>query len=72
MLKYHTCIKFCGLIFRVFDWQENSWGINFHGHGAVVVTIIVRFAKYASYFHEIHKKFIHLKISMRTVVYPNR
>ena len=27
--KYHTCIKFCGLIFHVFDWQENLWGINF-------------------------------------------
>ena len=29
MEKYLTCIKFCGLIFRVFDWQENLWGINF-------------------------------------------
>ena len=26
-------IKFCGLIFRVFDYQENSWGINFRGCG---------------------------------------
>ena len=42
-------IKFCGLIFRVFDWQENSWGINFRGHGGVVDTFIVGFAKYASY-----------------------
>ena len=43
------CIKFCGLNFRVFDWQENSWGINFHGFGGVVDTIVVEFAKYASY-----------------------
>ena len=41
--------KFCGLIFHVFDWQENSWGINFRGNGGVVGTIIVGFAKYASY-----------------------
>ena len=26
-------IKFRGLIFCVFDWQENLWGINFRGHG---------------------------------------
>ena len=32
------------LIFHVFDWQENSWGINFHGHGGVVDTIIIGFA----------------------------
>ena len=25
------------------------WGINFHGHGSVVGTLIVIFAKYASY-----------------------
>ena len=43
------CIKFYGLIFHDFDWQENSWGINFNGHGGVVGTIVVRFAKYASY-----------------------
>ena len=43
------CIKFCGLIFHVFDWHENSWGINFCGHGSMVGTIIVRFAMYASY-----------------------
>ena len=48
-MDYRTSIKFCGLIFRVFDWQENSWDINFCGHGGVVGTIIVRFAKYASY-----------------------
>ena len=41
-------IKFCGLIFHVFDWQENLWCIYFHDHGGVVGTI-VRFAKYASY-----------------------
>ena len=38
---YRTCIKFCGLNFCVFGWQENSWDINFHGHGSVVSTIIV-------------------------------
>ena len=43
------CIKFRGLNFCVFDWQENLWGINFRGHGDVVDMIIVRFAKYASY-----------------------
>ena len=46
---YCKHIKFRGLIFCVVDWQENSWGINFHGHGGMVGTIIVRFAKYASY-----------------------
>ena len=67
---YCTCIKFHGLIFRVFDWQENSWGINFHDHGGMVGTIILRFAKYASYGGLIFvdrgmprnpQKFIHLK-----------
>ena len=38
-------IKFW-LMFRVFDWQENPWGINF---GGMIGTIIVGFAKYASY-----------------------
>ena len=42
-------IKFRGLIFCVFNWQENLWGIKFHGHGYVVGTIIAGFAKYASY-----------------------
>ena len=42
-------IKFRQLIFRVFDWHDNSWGINFCGHVSAVGTIIVRFAKYASY-----------------------
>ena len=42
-------IKFRGLIFRAFDWQENSWGINFHGHGGGVGTITIKFAKYANY-----------------------
>ena len=38
-------IKYCGLNFRVFDWQENLWDINFVArHGS-----IVRFAKYTSY-----------------------
>ena len=42
-------IKFCGLIFHVFDWQEYLWGIYFRDHGSVVGTIVVGFAKYASY-----------------------
>ena len=46
---YCKCIKFRGLIFCVFDQQEILWGINICGHGSVVVTIVVRFAKYASY-----------------------
>ena len=43
---YFRYIKFRGLIFHAFDWQENSWGINFCSHGGVVGTIIVGFAKY--------------------------
>ena len=48
---YCTLNKFRGLIFCVFDWQENLWGITdyFWSNGGVVGTIIVRFAKYASY-----------------------
>ena len=66
----HMHIKFRGLIFCVFDWQENSWGINFCGHGSVVGTIIVRFAEYASYYGLIlvdiripqnPRKFLHFK-----------
>ena len=38
---YRTGIKFRGLNFRVFGWQENSWGINFRGHSDVVGTIVV-------------------------------
>ena len=53
--------KFCGLIFRVFDWQENSWGINFHGNGGVVSTIIVGFSKYAIVCTTKSMKIIHLK-----------
>ena len=34
--------------FLCFDWKENLWGTNFHGHGGMVGTI-VRFVKYASY-----------------------
>ena len=37
---YRTCIKFRGLIFRAFDWQENLWGINFHGHGGYVQLLL--------------------------------
>ena len=44
---YRTHIKFRGLIFRIFDWQENLWGINFCGHGSMVGTIVIEFAKYA-------------------------
>ena len=29
-------IKFRGLIFCSFDWQEDSWGINFCGHGGML------------------------------------
>ena len=43
---YRMRIKFRGLNFCVFDWQENSWGINFHGHGGVVGTIVVEYASY--------------------------
>ena len=28
---YCTRINYRVLIFHVFDWQENSWGINFRG-----------------------------------------
>ena len=45
-LAIHTYNKVCGLIFH---WQENSWGINFRCNGTVVGTIIVGYAKYASY-----------------------
>ena len=48
-MGYYTCIKFYGLIFHVFDWQENSWVIHFCGHGGMVDTIVVGFAEYASY-----------------------
>ena len=30
-----------GLIFHVFDWQENFWVINFCGHGSVVVQLLL-------------------------------
>ena len=70
------CLKFCGPIFRVFDWQENSWGINFRDYGGAIGTIIVRFAKYASYCglifvdkrHTFHKNLYTSKISMHTVL----
>ena len=35
-------IKFRGLIFHVFDWQEYLSGVNFRGHGGMVGTIIRR------------------------------
>ena len=41
VVSYHTHIKFHGLNFRAIGWQENSWGINFCGHGGVVATIVV-------------------------------
>ena len=46
---YCMHIKVCGLTFCIIDWQENLWGINFHGHGGLVGIIIVGFSKYASY-----------------------
>ena len=49
MLIIFRGLIFRGLIFRVFDWRENSWGINFRGHGSMVGTMVVGFAKYASY-----------------------
>ena len=33
---YCRCIKFRWLIFCAFNWQENSWGINFCGHDSIV------------------------------------
>ena len=70
-------IKFCGLIFCTFDQQENLCGINICGHVGVVGTIVVGFAKYASYcesiftwiktYHEIHEILCTLKISIRTL-----
>ena len=46
---YHTAtihiLNFVGKIF-VFGWQEYSWGTNFHGHGNVVGTIVVKYARY--------------------------
>ena len=45
---FNACIKFCGLIFCDFDWKENSWGINFCGHGGVVGTMAVGFVTYAT------------------------
>ena len=68
---YHRHIKFCGLNFHVFDWQENLWGINFRGHGSVVGMTVVGFAKYASYCGLIFVDKRHTtkstKISMHTV-----
>ena len=63
---YHMHIKFHGLIFRVFDWQENSWGINFCGHGSMVVVLWINFRGLEAY-HEIHKNLYTSKISTHTV-----
>ena len=70
---YHMHIKFCGLNFRVFGWQENSCGINFRGHSDVVGTIIVginfvvhKFLWIRGY-HEIHENLYTMKFNMRTV-----
>ena len=41
MLIKFCGLIFCGLIFRVFDWQENLWGINFCGHDGMVGTIVI-------------------------------
>ena len=46
-INHRIYSKFRGLNFGVFDWKENLWGINFHGHGGMVGTII-GFATYAS------------------------
>ena len=67
----YTRNKFSGLMFCVFDWQENSWDINFHGYGGVVGTVTVGFAQYASYCGLIYmdrgipQNLYTLKISMR-------
>ena len=42
-------IKFRGLNFRVFDWKQNLWGINFCRYCSMVGTIVVGFAKYVNY-----------------------
>ena len=65
-IKFHGF----GLIFCAFDQQEILWGINFGGHGGVVGTIVVTFAKYSGYCVLIFvdrgipqnpQKFIHIK-----------
>ena len=43
--KRERILTFMGKIF-VFGWQENSWGINFRGHGGVVGTIVFEYARY--------------------------
>ena len=71
--NYRTSIKFRGLNFRVFGWQENSWGINFRGHSDVVGTIIVGiiFAVYKfswiREYHVIHENLYTTKFNTRTV-----
>ena len=67
------CIKFCELIFCVFNWQKNLWGINFCGHGSVVGTIIVGFASYCGLeaYHEIYKNLYTSKISTCMVYSKN-
>ena len=43
LLPWYTVsvLNFVGKIFVFFWWQENLWGINFHGHGGMVGAIIV-------------------------------
>ena len=68
-----------GKIF-VFGWQENSWGINFRGHGGMVQSlgIILRYNRYILIFvvykfswikgyHEIHENLYAMKFSTHTV-----
>ena len=72
-MAYHMCIKYYGLNFRVFGWQENLWGINFRGHGDVVGTIIVgiNFVVYKFLwirgYHEINKNLYTTKFNTRMV-----
>ena len=44
-----TLMKLRRLIFHVFDWQENSWSVSCRGHGGLVGTIVIGFAKYPGY-----------------------
>ena len=45
LVRYHTCIEFRGLNFRVFVWQKIRGVLIFV---AIVGTIVVGFAKYAN------------------------
>ena len=70
---YRAHIKFCGSNFHVFDWQENSRGVNFHDYGCMVGTIVVEYARYLIFamhkfswiggYHEIHKNLYTMKFN---------